>query len=168
VLFKVEENPVSRRFLKEIVASLVRKDADCWESDRNKDKRPSNYKSNADKTDKSDDKKKLHCTYCNKDGHTMDLCFRKKRNEKKDDKQGDENLIMIAIDGSEGQNVHREMSFIHKVDHDIDKAHLHDKCNMSSNTFIFDSGATSHMMHSKEELTNLRLGYTGKCLTFIK
>jgi hypothetical protein len=57
---------------------------------------------------------------------------------------------MIAVDGSEGQNFHRLMSFIHKVDNDIDKAHLRDKYNMSSNTFIFDSGATSHMMYSKE------------------
>jgi hypothetical protein len=81
----------------------------------------------------------------------MDRCFRKKRNEKKDDKQDDENLIMIAIDGSEGQNF-----FINKVDHDIDKAHLRDKYNMFSNTFIFDSIATSHMMHSKEGLTSLK------------
>jgi hypothetical protein len=67
---------------------------------KNKDKRPSNYKStSAGKSDKPDDKKKLHCTYCNKDGHTMDRCFRKKHNKKKDDKQGDDNLIMIAIDG---------------------------------------------------------------------
>jgi hypothetical protein len=57
----------------------------------------------------------------------MDHCFRKKRNEKKDDKQGDDNLIMIAIDGSEGQNIHREMNFIHKVDNGNDKAHLRDK-----------------------------------------
>jgi hypothetical protein len=48
------------------------------------------------------------------------------------------------------------MSFINKVDHGIDKAHLRDKYNMSSNTFIFDSGANSHMMHSKEGLTNLK------------
>jgi hypothetical protein len=92
------------------------KAADCWVSDKNKDKRPSNYKSTpADRSDKSDDKKKLHCTYCNKDGHTMDRCFRKKRNEKKDDKQENAHLVMIAIDGSEGQNFHREMSFIHKL-----------------------------------------------------
>jgi hypothetical protein len=71
----------------------------------------------------------------------MDRCFRKMRNEKKDDKQGDENLIMIAIYGSEGQNFHREMSFIRKVDHGIDKAHLRDKYNMFSNTFIFYSGS---------------------------
>jgi hypothetical protein len=68
----------------------------------------------------------------------MNLCYRKKRNEKNDDKQGDENLIMIAIDGTEGQSFHRDMSFIHKVDHGIDKAHLRDKHNMSSNTFIYD------------------------------
>jgi hypothetical protein len=48
------------------------------------------------------------------------------------------------------------MSFIHKVHNNVDKAHLRDKYNMSSNTFIFDSGATSHMMHSKEGLTNLK------------
>jgi hypothetical protein len=73
--------------------------ADCWESDENKNKRPSNHKSTpAGRTDKSDDKKKLHCTYCNKDGHTMNRCFRKKRNEKKDDKQDNADLFMIAID----------------------------------------------------------------------
>jgi hypothetical protein len=43
----------------------------------------------------------------------MDRCFRKKRNEKKYDKQENAGLVMIAIDGSEGQNFHREMSFIH-------------------------------------------------------
>jgi hypothetical protein len=84
----------------------------------------------------------MHCTYCNKDGHTIDRCCRKKRNEKKDGKQNDTNLIMIATDGSERQNFHREMSFIHKVDNSVDKAHLRYKYNMSSNTFIFDSGAT--------------------------
>jgi hypothetical protein len=133
------------------------KAADCWESDKNKDMRPSNYKStSAGKSDKPDDKKKLHCTYCNKDGHTMHRRFRKKRNEKRDDKQDNADLIMIAIDGSEGQNFYREMSFIHKVDNDVDKAHLHAKYSMSSNSFIFDSGATSHMMYSKEGLTNLK------------
>jgi hypothetical protein len=64
------------------------KAVDCWVSDKNKDKRPSNNKStSAGRSDMPDDKKKLHSTYCNKDGHTMDRCFRKKRNEKKDDKQ---------------------------------------------------------------------------------
>jgi hypothetical protein len=124
---------------------------------KNRDKHPSNYKfTPAGISDKSDDKKKLHCTYCNKDGHTMDRCFRKKQNEEKDDKQDNADLVMIAIDGLEGQNFHRERSFIHKVDNDHDKAHLRDKYNMSPNTFIFDSGATSHMMYSKEGLTNLK------------
>jgi hypothetical protein len=59
------------------------KAADCWESDRNKDKHPSNDKPNVRKTDKPDDEKRLHCTYCSKDGHTIDSCFRKKRNENK-------------------------------------------------------------------------------------
>jgi hypothetical protein len=63
---------------------------------------------------------------------------------------------MITIDGSEGQNFDREMSFIHKVDNDHDKAYLRNKYNMSPNTFIFDSGATSHMMYIKEELNNLK------------
>jgi hypothetical protein len=63
---------------------------------------------------------------------------------------------MIEIDGSEGQNSHREMSFIHKVYNDHDKAHLRDKYNMSPNTFIFDSGATSHMMYTKVGLTSLK------------
>jgi hypothetical protein len=54
--------------------------ANCWESDKNKDKRPSKYKStSASKSDRPDDKKKLCCTYCNKDGHTIDRCFRTKR-----------------------------------------------------------------------------------------
>jgi hypothetical protein len=86
----------------------------------------------------------------------MDRCFRKKRNEKKDDKQDNEDLGLIAIDGSEGQDFHREISFIHKVANDHDTAHLRDKYKMSPNTFIFDSGATSHMMYTKEGLTNLK------------
>jgi hypothetical protein len=63
---------------------------------------------------------------------------------------------MIALDGKEAKFFHREMSFLHKVDNDIDKAHLRDKDNMSQNTFIFDSSATSHMMYSKEGMINLK------------
>jgi hypothetical protein len=110
VLFKVEENPVSRR-LKKIVAFVVRNDTKLLiAGNHTKIKTIALQIINL----LLQDKKKLHCTYCNEDGHTTDRCFRKNRNEKKDDKQDDANLIMIAIDGSKGQNFHRNKTSIER------------------------------------------------------
>jgi hypothetical protein len=135
------------------------KATNCWDSDRKEDKRPSNYRpTTAGISDKSDDKykKRLHCTYCIKDGHTIDRCFHKKWNEKNDDKHENADIVMIAIDGKERQNLRKEMSFLRKEDNDIDKVHLRDKYNMSQIKFISDSGATSHMMYSKAGMINLK------------
>ena len=138
------------------------KAADCWDNEKNKDKRPPNYKvkvhNNASPrptTPKFENKdSKLKCTYCHKDGHTIDHCYRKKRNEKKRASETAE-LMMIAIDGKAGDNFHQQMALFHKEGKENDHA-IRMKYNISKDTFIFDSGATSHMRYSTEGMTNLK------------
>jgi hypothetical protein len=98
-----------------------RKDADCWESDKNKDTRPSNYKpQDRGKDPKSD----LKCAYCQKTGHLAEHCFAKKRDDKKKN-SNNANFMMIAIDGNEGEDFHKEMNLMHKEGRD--SRHLKEK-----------------------------------------
>ena len=125
---------------------------DCWDLDKNKHKRPANYTEN-----KSGDRKKLHCTFCNKDGHTVDRCFRKQRKDKQPGYGEAAELVMIAVHGQEGVDFHEELSLLHKEGKD----HLtaRNKYNLTDNTYIFDSGATSHMRFSKQGMSNLHTLY---------
>jgi hypothetical protein len=62
------------------------KAVDCWDNDKNKAKRPSNYKKRTpDKPSSFQDpqKKKLKCDYCHKEGHAIEHCYRKKKEDKK-------------------------------------------------------------------------------------
>jgi hypothetical protein len=126
------------------------KAADCWESDKNKDKRPSNYKpQDRSKDPKSD----LKCAYCQKTGHLAEHCFAKKRDDKKKN-SNNANFMMIAIDGNEGEDFHKEMNLMHKEGKD--SRHLKEKYNITDDTFIIDSGATSHMRFSPNGMMNMK------------
>jgi predicted nucleic acid-binding protein len=48
------------------------------------------------------------------------------------------------------------MSLLHTARKDKHDASLHEKYNMKRNTFVFDSGATSHMRFSKDGMINLK------------
>ena len=58
----------------------------------------------------------MHCSYCNKDGHTIDRCYCKKKNKRRQESQEAAELVMISIDGVEGQTFHKELTFFHKVE----------------------------------------------------
>ena len=135
------------------------KASDCWDLDKNKDKRPANYKVKSGhqtpKTDSNKEKKNLSCTYCNGVGHTVDRCYRKKRHEKKKNNDESPELMMIAIDGKEGYAFHREMLLFHKAGKE-DDSDIRRKFNITKDTFIFDSGATSHMRFSKDGMIDLK------------
>jgi hypothetical protein len=117
------------------------KSAECWDNEKNKDKRPKFYKSpeerkkseqetansattnsatQATKTGNS----KYHCNYCNKDGHTEDRCFKKK---------AESTAVMLSC---------------------VSNAKGYEKT-ITQYTFIADSGASSHMVNSKKHLTNI-------------
>ena len=103
------------------------KAVDCWENPKNADKRPKTWKTKAKETAAiGADHKSKTCTHCGKKGHTIDYCWKKKAEEK----------------GKESA----EMAFIH-----IEKESIllqGQKCVITKNTFIADTGATSHMRYS--------------------
>lgn len=131
------------------------KAGDCWENPKNKDKRPPNYKSKSNASssnENNNDKRK--CTYCGKDNHTAENCFKKKKDEKKSVHGEAAELVMIAVDGCAGQDFHSEMVLMHKEGKDVNQ--IRNKYNISKDTFIIDSGATSHMRFSLDGMKNLK------------
>ena len=120
------------------------KAADCWEQDKNKERRPVNYKLKNEAAYLMTDQKKK-CTYCGKENHTVEQCFKKQRDEKKpagQNREIAEMVIMAAEDISE---------------------------DVSKNIFIADSGATSHMRNStqgmyelKDYVVDVRVGNSSK------
>ena len=112
------------------------KAADCWEQEKNKDKRPANYQAKSESAYNVADQKK-HCNYCGKDNHNIEQCFKKQRDDKNKtgahNKETTEMVIMAAEDIEE---------------------------NISKHIFIADSGATSHMrnsLHGMYELKDLEI-----------
>jgi hypothetical protein len=132
------------------------KAADCWDNDKNKSKRPNNYKKKTPDNPSSHhpQKKKLKCDYCHKEGHTIEHCYRKKKEDRKENK--DHHMVFIAIDGDNDFPLCNEMSLLHRSGKDNHDASLRKKYNMTRDTFVFDSGASSHMRFSKDDMVNLK------------
>ena len=138
------------------------KAGDCWDNEKNKDKRPPNYKvkSGSNSTPrpsmpKIENKDKIKCSYCQKEGHNIENCYRKKRNDKRNKSSEAAELMMIAIDGKESALFHQQMSLFHQHGK-ADDWTIRKQYNITKDTFIFDSGATSHMRFSKDGMTNLK------------
>ena len=107
------------------------KAGDCWDNEKNKDKRPSHYKKPSERATPAKSSN-LHCSYCSKDGHTEDRCFKKQRDEK-DKKQATPEVAEVVLMA-------------------VPKSESH----ITPNTFIADSGATTHMRNSKSGMFNLK------------
>jgi hypothetical protein len=136
---------------------------DCWDNDKNKSKRPIWYKNPDQRNQRKDtailtvpsndtantvsekgNKPKYFCKYCKKAGHTEDRCFKKRRDN------GTNNPYPGTI-------------YTDKI---IPTANValfcYETCllttngqeNVNINTFIADSGASAHMVHSKSLLKN--------------
>jgi hypothetical protein len=108
------------------------KSPDCWEREQNKAKRPTNWKSQHKETALVA-QAKMHCDYCGKDNHTEDRCFKKKR-----DLAGDSKEVALCV--YETALVARAIKDGILLDH----------------TFIADTGASSHMVHSKKYLHDIK------------
>jgi hypothetical protein len=65
-------------------------------------------------------------------------------------------MVRIAIDGDHDFPLCKEMSLLHRAGKDKHDASLREKYNMTRDTFVFDSGATSHMWFSKDGMVNLK------------
>jgi hypothetical protein len=99
-------------------------------------------------------KKKLKRDYCHKEGHTIERCYKKKNKDRKENK--DHHMVCIAIDGDNDFPLCNEMTLLHRAGKDKHDASLREKYNMARDTFVFDSGATSHMRFSKDGMVILK------------
>jgi hypothetical protein len=118
------------------------KAADCLESDNNKGRGGNNRNPNgsSDSSPYINKGTSMKCNYCQMNGHTVDRCFKKQRDEQKNTESAD--MMMIALDG----NIN--MLMLHKEGKDNQQ--VRSTYNLSNDIFIIDSGATSHMRYSKE------------------
>jgi hypothetical protein len=65
-------------------------------------------------------------------------------------------MVCIAIDGDNDFPLCKEMSRLHRSGKDKHGASLRKIYNMTCDTFVFDSSATSHKRFSKDGMVNLK------------
>jgi hypothetical protein len=99
-------------------------------------------------------KKKQKCDYCRKEGHTIEGCYHKKNKERKQSKE--HHIVCIGIDGNNDFPLRKEMTLLHRAEKDKYDTFLCEQYNMTRDTFIFDSGAPSHMHFSKDCMVSLK------------
>jgi hypothetical protein len=117
------------------------KATDCWESEKNKDKRPTNYRSKASEAAANvseESKTKVMCSYCNKLGHIAEKCFAKQRDDKRKSNSSESGAVMLMA--REEASECTLANYANTVD---------------KNVFVADSGATSHMRKSLEGMYDL-------------
>jgi hypothetical protein len=112
------------------------KSADCWENPQNKDKRPANWKSKnlPEAAHEITANSGLHSDYCHNTGHTEDRCFKKKS-----EIANPEKTIETALCVCESALIARA------IEDGV----------LNENTFIANTGASSHMVYSKKYLTDM-------------
>jgi gag-polypeptide of LTR copia-type len=152
------------------------KATDCWDNDKNKDKRPKWYKSpdqrkknsetansagsnnnnrsgnngnstNSNNTANSATGRKT-CGFCGKDNHLEDNCIKKMR-EQLQKLQGDSQNSNNSGNGHTANPVMLLCYDTCMLTSDSDSL-------VNMNTFIADSGASTHMVHSKHLLKNFQ------------
>jgi hypothetical protein len=77
-------------------------------------------------------KEKLMCDYCHKEGRTIESCYRKKKDDRKESK--DHRMVCIAIDGENDFLLCKEISKLHRSGKDKHDTSLHEKYNMTCDT----------------------------------
>lgn len=114
------------------------KAADCYSNEKNKDKRPSWYKvESANVASTGNTRPKLSCTYCGKENHSVERCFKKEKDDKKADSENAA-VVMVMTEATASSAV-------------VGKT----RATLNHNSFIADSGASSHMRFSQDGMTSL-------------
>jgi hypothetical protein len=143
------------------------KAGECWENDKNRDKRPSTFKPKTTSYSGGTpgERPKLHCSHCGKDNHTIDRCYKKQQEEQRRNKSHEmTDVMMVSID---------DLCFSNK---NLVQDQLYEKCadnvelalkvqdsahgpqwnrSYGRHTWILDSGATSHMRFSLDGMSDL-------------
>lgn len=108
---------------------------DCWENERNKDKRPNNWKTPRKDEKQFIQKDKKKCNYCGRENHTEDKCFKKLKDEKEaSHREETTNLMFVTYQTNLSTTDTYDFGF---------------------NTWILDSGSTSHMKKDLNGMTDL-------------
>jgi hypothetical protein len=127
-----------------VCGKMGHKAADCWDNEKNKDKRPAGWKPKTSTAGVQDDTSNSRtssggrfagtCFYCNKPGHRIEVCRKKKA--------ADARNAAVAMNANAGPS----------DDHVLvaTDTNIHDK-----NVWIADTGATSHMTNCDEGLFDI-------------
>jgi hypothetical protein len=161
------------------------KAGECWDNEKNKDKRPTSRSSAhvaALSTEVNALKKKTFCTYCKKDNHNIDRCFKKQKDDKRKGLPGDytdvmvlctemasspcdsSDNIMIGIDGLKFSTTDKLFEFEDDMMAGATHTEIHKQRDKTGsrwnrsygrNAWILDSGSTSHMRFSLDGMSEL-------------
>jgi hypothetical protein len=82
------------------------------------------------------------------------MLLQEEEEDRKDSK--DHHMVCIAIDGDDDFPLCKEMSLLHRAGKDKHDTSLREKYNLTCDTFLFDSGAASHMWFSKDGMINFK------------
>jgi hypothetical protein len=146
---KASETALAAKFKKKlkgecrVCGAKGHKATDCWDNERNKSKRPTWYKNPNERKKETanitaSEKPKLYCTYCKKDNHTEDRCFKKQKDAANlpPITKSTANVILLCYDACLLSTQNRNK--------------------VNPNTFVADSGASGHMVHSRHLLTDFK------------
>jgi hypothetical protein len=140
---------------------------DCWENS-NKGKKPVFNKKSTSPNNTSN-RLKLKCSYCGKDNHTIEKCFKRIKAEESPE-IAEVALMTICEDGiwdGEDKPYYKSNEDKEAREYDHDKVEYcslickqditmeHNTMEVDPNMWIMDSGSTSHMWFSKTGMTNL-------------
>jgi hypothetical protein len=157
------------------------KAADCWDTEKNKVNRPAKYNMTKLQTSNNYGERTnmMKCSYCGKDNHTVERCFKKKAADAKGVSERAEVALMTTdnwisvmdeteIDEEESE---KALMTIEQWDSNLEENSIefctlsrnkdkgieceHNKSESDPNMWIMDSGSTSHMRFSKSGMTNL-------------
>ena len=128
---------------------------DCWDNPKNKGKKPAfNKKPTSNNNTNNKNKQKLKCSYCGKENHTIEKCFKRIKDESPEESA---HFALMTISdfawyGEEEEEQRAEYcSLSTRQDITVER----NKVEVDPNMWIMDSGSTSHMRFSKSGMTNL-------------
>ena len=122
---------------------------DCWELEKNKSKRPANYKPRTTSTEKANISvpyKGPPCDYCQMTNHPTEKCWRKKKGLPPITKE--QAALHKADKNKPNPKAETMMIAVTKAEVDYLLSSASGPSSLTKNTFIADSGASCHMRNS--------------------
>jgi hypothetical protein len=145
VLAAVHRKP--SKIICRVCGKMGHKAADCWDNEKNKDKRPAGWRPRQGTAGTQDDASNTrfpsggrffgNCFYCNKARHRIEVCRKKKAADARN-----AGTAMNANANIEPSEEHVLVAALHNIN--------------DKNTWVADTGATSHMTNCDEGLYDVK------------